>query len=173
MNPSLSPSEGEVQPAQAKETPGFSPGRTSLLPAIALLAVACNSGQQEAQSQKDLIQYQSLCNNFGETIRKNVNRPNPQIFTHYNTVMKKCFVEETSTANEGKVGDLNYGTIGNSEDVIFDGEKGTLLFDLTTYFTGSSNNQLAYDQRPINGITSVVKITPEQFTTLKDQYMNN
>jgi hypothetical protein len=140
-----------------------------LLPAIVLLAAGCNSGQQS--SQKDLIQNQSLCNNFGETIRKNLTVSNPNIVTHYNIAMKKCFVEETAIADYGKVGDFQYGSAGFTEDDIFDGEKGIILISLITHFSTSNNPipDIITDNR--NGDYN--NLTLQQFTTLKDQYMNN
>jgi uncharacterized protein YceK len=144
---------------------------------LSLLAAGCNtatnnnqsSTSQSTQAEADLMQHQADCNNWGQIILKNnvFTTVSPQVSTHYNTSLEKCYVEVKSQNYFASTGDTSLA------DQIFDAEKGNVILDLTSSVIANIPVNTAFDRRPVNGTKSEVKITLDQFTALRNQYMNN
>ena len=118
-------------------------------------------------AQENLRQLQDNCNGWGKTIEAN-NKfiPQHQVFTHYNTVLGKCFVEVTE---ENYLGIDQY----INSDKVFDAEKGVEIFlKMDTASGPGTFASSGSDMRPVNGSYNNITITSEQFVKFRDQYMN-
>ncbi len=123
--------------------------------------VGQNSKLSSLAKQKDLMQLQDNCHNWGKTIEEKNTYGSDTIFhsfTHYNISLKKCFVEITSSHG---------GEVYAGYDYIYDGETGSVIFDK---FTGN-DVQNCLDYRSTN--KSLSNFSCDQFNLLRDQYMNN